>query len=160
VVVEMSVRSGARSTANHAAALNRHVMCVPGPVTSATSSGCHRLLRDRPDAVLVTDAAEVVEQCGAMGDLADPEPTPAQARDLLGPTVARVLEAVPVTRAAPVASIARVAGIGPSVVRASLAALVEVGLVRETPSGWTVSKAGRAERRERRELEQLRLELG
>jgi len=62
VVVEMALRSGARSTASHAAALNRHVMCVPGPINSTMSGGCHRLLRERPETVqrMVAALAEAV----------------------------------------------------------------------------------------------------
>jgi DNA processing protein len=70
VVVEAGVRSGARRTAAAAAALGRVVMAVPGPVTSASSMGCHLLIREE-QAVLVTRAAEVVEAVGRIGaDLA------------------------------------------------------------------------------------------
>ncbi len=60
VVVEAGWRSGALNTAQHAIALLRPVGAVPGPVTSAASAGCHRLLRDGA-AVCVTDAAEVLD---------------------------------------------------------------------------------------------------
>src|SRR5690606_1128800 len=63
VVVEAAWRSGALSTANHAARLLRPVGAVPGPVTSMASVGCHRLLRDGI-AVCVTDAAQVLELAG------------------------------------------------------------------------------------------------
>ena len=46
VVVEAAHRSGAHSTAHHAAELGRPVGAVPGPVTSASSAGCHRLIRN------------------------------------------------------------------------------------------------------------------
>src|SRR5450756_1961145 len=59
VVVEAAWRSGALSTATHAAGLLRPVGAVPGPVTSAASAGCHRLLRDGC-AVCVTDAADAL----------------------------------------------------------------------------------------------------
>ncbi|GAA1562074.1 DNA-processing protein DprA [Brevibacterium picturae] len=39
-------RSGALNTASHAARLGRPVGAVPGPVTSAASAGCHRVLRE------------------------------------------------------------------------------------------------------------------
>lgn len=60
VVVEARWRSGAQNTAHHALALGRPVGAVPGSVHSASSAGCHRLLRETP-AELVTDAADVVE---------------------------------------------------------------------------------------------------
>ena len=149
VVVEMALRSGARSTAGHAAALNRHVMCVPGPVTSAMSGGCHRLLRERPDTVLVTNAAEVVEQCGHMGDLAPRESGPSRTRDALGPMVARVFEGVPVRRPAELAGIANAAGVGVDVADAALSALVTAGLVERTGDGWVMTTEGRNDRRAR-----------
>ena len=40
VVVEAALRSGALNTANWAGRLNRPLMGVPGPVTSAPSAGC------------------------------------------------------------------------------------------------------------------------
>jgi DNA processing protein len=124
-------------------------MCVPGPITSATSAGCHQFLRDRPDAVLVTKADEVVEQCGHMGELAEPVTAPAVTRDLLGPTVARVLEGVPVRGAADVASIARTVGTNLDVTASSLAALLTLGLVQQTDGKWGMTTEARRDRRAR-----------
>lgn len=59
VVVEAGERSGAMSTANHGAEQGRQVAAVPGPVASAASTGCHRLIRE--GAALVTNAAEILE---------------------------------------------------------------------------------------------------
>ena len=63
VVLEAGWRSGSLNTAGHAAALGRPLGAVPGPVTSAASAGCHRLIREY-DAVLVTNAAEMAELAG------------------------------------------------------------------------------------------------
>ena len=101
VVVEAAPRSGARSTARHAGELFRHVMAVPGPVTSTLSAGCHQLLRDRPDTVLVTKVDEIIEQVGPLGQFAERVSGPVRRRDLLGPTVSRVLRRRPVKRSAP-----------------------------------------------------------
>lgn len=60
IIVEARWRSGAQSTAHHALALGRPVGAVPGSIFSATSAGCHRLLRETPTTA-VTDAADVVE---------------------------------------------------------------------------------------------------
>ena len=60
VVMEAGWRSGSLNTANHAATLGRPLGVVPGPVTSAASAGCHRLLREY-DAVCVTTASEMLE---------------------------------------------------------------------------------------------------
>ena len=65
IVVEARVRSGAIATASHAVALGRDVMAVPGPITSAASTGCHALIRD--GAVLVTSPDEAIEL--VFGDL-------------------------------------------------------------------------------------------
>ena len=46
VVVEAALRSGALSTARHAAGLLRPIGAVPGPATSPSSAGCHALIRD------------------------------------------------------------------------------------------------------------------
>ena len=53
VVVEAAVRSGALNTASWTSRLNRPLMGVPGPVTSAPSEGVHQLIRSGA-ATLVT----------------------------------------------------------------------------------------------------------
>ena len=59
VVVEAALRSGSLSTASHALDQGREVQAVPGPITSAKSAGCHRLIRD--GARLVESLDDVVE---------------------------------------------------------------------------------------------------
>ncbi|MFJ7212709.1 DNA-processing protein DprA [Amycolatopsis sp. NPDC098790] len=59
VVVEAGQRSGARHAARLAAELGRPVLAIPGPVSSAVSAGCHRLIQDGT-ARLVTSADEVI----------------------------------------------------------------------------------------------------
>lgn len=63
VVVEAGYRSGSLNVAARAAQLGRPVGAVPGPVTSAASSGAHRLLREGV-ASLVTDTADVTALLG------------------------------------------------------------------------------------------------
>jgi DNA processing protein len=63
IVVEAGWRSGSLNTANHAASLGRPLGVVPGPITSASSAGCHRLLREYA-ATCVTTAQEVLELVG------------------------------------------------------------------------------------------------
>jgi DNA processing protein len=60
VIVEAGERSGALNTARHAANLGKPLMAVPGPVTSAQSAGCHRIIRDW-GASCVTRAADIIE---------------------------------------------------------------------------------------------------
>ncbi|RAS61860.1 DNA processing protein [Lentzea atacamensis] len=73
VVVEAGRRSGAKNTAAITLALGRPLMVVPGPVTSASSLGCHDLLRDG-QAVSVSSVAEIVESVGRFGDDLATEP--------------------------------------------------------------------------------------
>lgn len=63
VVVEAGWRSGSLNTAHHAASLGRPLGAVPGPITSAASAGCHRLLREA-DAQCITAADDVRELLG------------------------------------------------------------------------------------------------
>jgi DNA processing protein len=60
VVVEAALRSGTTATANSAARLNRHVLAVPGPVTSMMSAGCHHLVREG-GAILAGAPSDVLE---------------------------------------------------------------------------------------------------
>jgi DNA processing protein len=59
LVVEAGWRSGSLNTAGHATVLGRPVGAVPGPITSAASAGCHRLIRDF-GATIVTTTEEAV----------------------------------------------------------------------------------------------------
>ena len=63
VVVEAAWRSGALSTAHHAAELGRPVGAVPRPVTSMASAGCHRLVRDRRAGVSALSARMIRNAC-------------------------------------------------------------------------------------------------
>jgi len=141
VVVEAAYRSGALNTAKHADALRRHVMGVPGPVTSSTSAGVHTLLRDR-GGVLVTDAADVIEQVGLIGDdLAPPRQGPASPRDDLDELASRVLEAMPARQSATIPGIAQQAGIAPDSVVSCLGALAVDGWVEHTEKGWRLAQS-------------------
>lgn len=63
VVVEAGWRSGSLNTAGHASTLGRPLGAVPGPITSAASAGCHRLLREY-DAACITGADDIRELIG------------------------------------------------------------------------------------------------
>ncbi|GAA1614938.1 MULTISPECIES: DNA-processing protein DprA [Leucobacter] len=60
VIPEAGYRSGSLLTAARANELGRPVGVVPGPLTSAASSGCHRLIREGM-AELVTSTGDVTE---------------------------------------------------------------------------------------------------
>jgi DNA processing protein len=135
VVVEAGWRSGASITAGEATKAGRNVAAVPGPVTSAASAGCHRLLRD--GAVCVTDAAEVAELLAAVGDEPAPEPVvPPAEHDGLDAVELRVLDALPVRRSADVDRLSATAGLDPGTVAAALGRLELRGLARADPGGW------------------------
>ncbi|MFH8469743.1 DNA-processing protein DprA [Streptomyces sp. NPDC017991] len=138
VVVEAAYRSGALATARAAQRLGRFTMGVPGPVTSGLSAGVHELLRG--DAVLVTDAAEVAELIGDMGELAPDRRGPVLPRDLLDPDAARVLAALPAREAASRQEIARDAGTTEDDVVARLYELRSLGFVERHGDGWKLTR--------------------
>ena len=135
VVVEAAWRSGALATADRAERLLRPVGAVPGPVTSAASAGCHRLLRERA-AVCVTDAAEAAELLAPAGEHLAPSPVlPARPLDAADPAERRVAEVVG-RRAAPTEALARTAGLEVAAVQAALGRLLLRGAVEQVPGGW------------------------
>ncbi|WP_330332880.1 DNA-processing protein DprA [Streptomyces sp. NBC_00536] len=138
VVVEAAHRSGSLVTARRAQGLGRFTMGVPGPATSGLSAGVHELLRG--EGVLVTDAAEVVELVGAMGELAPERRGPVLARDLLHPDTARVLEALPAGRPVRAADLARAAGTGTDEVIGRLYELHSLGFVERQGDEWQLSR--------------------
>ncbi len=148
VVVEAGRRSGALNTARHAAALLRPVGAVPGPVESASSAGCHALIREGV-AVLVTCADDVIELAGAIG----------QARDGRSPLVAdpwsaqsdggaaarlmnfdspahRAVYDVLTARPKAIEHVAQAAGLAVAQARAALGGLVLDGLAHQSGIGW------------------------
>ena len=144
MVVEAGSRSGSLNTANHANQLGRPVGAVPGPVTSAASAGCHRLLRDH-NAECVTNADEMaglaplyLGMAGAqsMADVGSPPAENASPEPRLSPVVTRVADAMS-TRAARTASdIAARAGLSIAEVQSQLAQWELTGNAAERPTGW------------------------
>lgn len=136
--MEAAHRSGSLVTARAAQRLGRHTMGVPGPATSALSAGVHELLRG--EAVLVNDAAEVVELVGDMGELAPERRGPVLPRDLLAPGARRVLAALPARRAAAVDEIARGAQTVEDEAVARLYELRALGYVERHGDGWKLTR--------------------
>lgn len=128
VVVEAGWRSGSLNTAGHAAALGRPLGAVPGPVTSAASAGCHRLLREY-DARCITSAEEARELLGLESSdrLAD--------SDRVDDTT-RILDALSVRSPRTPDDIARRSGFAPAEARGLLALLELGGQARRGPDGW------------------------
>lgn len=138
VVVEAGARSGAANTAGWAEAMGRVVCAVPGPVTSAASVGCHRLLR--AGAQLVTRADEVVEVVGRMGEFAAADVTPASPLDDLTDSERRVYDALPPRAARTADEIAVASGIAAHLVLGPLATLELAGLVVHRSGRWRIAK--------------------
>jgi DNA processing protein len=128
VVVEAGSRSGSINTAGHAAALGRPLGAVPGPVTSGSSTGCHRLLREY-DATLIERAEHIVELIDGPSDDAVP-------LDALTSDEVRVLDALSARAARSVDELAVRTGMAPGDVSASLALLELSGRAVERGGGW------------------------
>ncbi|MEU4210644.1 DNA-processing protein DprA [Streptomyces sp. NPDC026206] len=139
VVVEAEYRSGSLVTARRARELGRQTMGVPGPVTSGLSAGVHELLRE--GACLVTDADEIAELVGGIGDLAPERRGPVVARDLLEAGAARVLEAVPGRGGGDLGLIAREAGRSRERTLVSLYELRALGFVERLGDHWQLADA-------------------
>ena len=135
VVVEAGARSGSLNTAAHAAALARPLGAVPGPVTSAASVGCHRLLREF-DARCVTNADDVLELMGASVTLSD-MPGGGRTDD-----VTRVKDAMSFRSWRGTADIARRSGLAIDDVTALLGLLALDGEAARSESGWRRARAG------------------
>ncbi|PRA83328.1 DNA-processing protein DprA [Microbacterium sp. MYb66] len=128
VVVEAGWRSGSLNTAGHAAALGRPLGAVPGPVTAASSAGCHRLLREY-DAQCVTSAEEVSELWGLSVGAS-------VAHEESDPDRLRLLDAMSTRTRLTVAEITRRSGLVPDRVRALLGLLHLDGAVDLDEIGW------------------------
>ena len=128
VVVEAGWRSGSLNTAGHAASLARGLGAVPGPITSSTSSGCHRLLREY-DATCITSADDVLEMLG-LGSAAV-QASPEHRTD----SRSRVLDALAATPRSAL-GVAQRCGMGVTETEAQLGFLELEGAVANGPSGW------------------------
>ncbi|WP_427868614.1 DNA-processing protein DprA [Leucobacter luti] len=142
LVTEAGVRSGSLNTAGHSAALGRELGAVPGPITSAASAGCHRLIREY-GATLVSNAAELREFLGAdefgvLGEGEDRQPELHR----------RVLDALPLTGSRAEEEAVKLAGVAPADGRGALAELEVLGFVEraepaaEGEARWRLLKRG------------------
>jgi DNA processing protein len=158
VIVEAGERSGALNTAQHAANLGKPLMAVPGPVTSAQSAGCHRIIREW-GATCVTCAADIIELLSplnasdalAPGDGLEPASSPVSgppgldsvpSRDDLDPDSARVLDALPTRGGAGTSTIAVDAGVDLDTVLRCLGRLAGYGFIERGDGGWRLRKRG------------------
>lgn len=137
VVVEAGRRSGAANTAAWARTLGRPLGAVPGPVTAASSVGCHQMIADA-EATLVTDAASavaLVEVNGHDNHVRSPDrPT-----DHLPPGQLAVIEALPAHGGLSLEEVAFVSGRPTDETRVALALLEVAGLVRGEAGTWSLA---------------------
>jgi len=155
VIVEAGERSGALNTARHAAQLGKPLMAVPGPVTSAQSAGCHRIIREW-GATCVTRADDIIEMLSPLGTTPGPAttaslattagtpPSPhrgaAPSRDELDADSARVLDALPARGGAGTSTIAAEAGVDLDTVLRCLGLLAGSGFIERCDRGWRLRK--------------------
>lgn len=141
VVIEAGWRSGSLNTAHHALSASRPVGAVPGPVTSAASAGCHKLIREG-EVTCVTNADEMAE----LAPLGEPVARAARGGDAPGaepasastdPTGTRVADALSARVPREASDIAARSGLSLSDVRAQLGRMQLDGVVRESERGWT-----------------------
>ena len=133
IVLEAGWRSGSLNTAGHAASLGRPIGAMPGPVTSAASAGCHRLIREFA-ATLVTSAAEMAELVPGTEVAGIPDP----AASLPCSTSARVrlIDALSPRSPRSVDDLAARSGMSIAEVQAELGSLQIDGGVSERERGW------------------------
>jgi DNA processing protein len=159
VIVEAGERSGALNTARHAANLGKPLMAVPGPVTSAQSAGCHRIIREW-GASCVTRAADIIELLSplsvpdALAPGGGPEPAyrpgpgpdsdrDSPSRDDLDADSARVLDALPARGGAGTSTIAVDAGVDLDTVLRCLGRLAGYGFIERCDRGWRLRRPSR-----------------
>jgi DNA processing protein len=161
IVIEAGHRSGALNTARHADQLSREVGVVPGPITSAASAGCHRLLREG-GAHCVTSVPEIMQLAfGSDEVVSDGGRPPREQREQSAPSRegaehhtarepalhTRVLDALRPRRAQSVVELCRAVGEDEGRVRAALGELeLDARATRAAAGMWVRSPVERARR--------------
>jgi len=133
VVVEAGWRSGSLNTANHANDLGRPVGAVPGPVTSAASAGCHKIIREGFAQLVCTPDEMAALVTGGIPD--EPEPVPRENT--------RLLDALSTRSPRTVDDIAARSGLTVAQTQSELGRLELDGTVRAGERGWTKRGARR-----------------
>lgn len=156
VIVEAGWRSGALNTARHAHELSRPVAAFPGSVYSTSSTGAHRLVREH-EAELVTCSDDVIAlmtegtptlfdavDSGAGGDSVGRGSAGDNPLDDLGEREKICLNALTVSKALDVGTIASRAGLTIADALSALAALDLAGLAARNDTGWVKLRRTRA----------------
>ncbi|WP_062522906.1 DNA-processing protein DprA [Demequina silvatica] len=143
IVVEAAHRSGALSTARHAGAMVRTVGAVPGPVTSASSAGCLRLIKSH-EAEIVVSPVDALDLAVPIGEEVEEEVPAAGGPEFASRAERQAYGAIP-RRGAPVPVLAIAAGLTDKEAKEALAGLAGRGLVRAVRGVWTrTAEAGAA----------------
>jgi DNA processing protein len=138
VVVEAADHSGTASTAREANSINRPVAAVPGPVDSASSRGCHRLIRDH-EAILVCTSHDVEELIpGGLGEDASIGGTSEQGN--LGARERQVLDSLPMRGSMEMDALVCASGLRGGEVAAAIGLLELRGLIESHDSGWRLRR--------------------
>ncbi|QXN89695.1 DNA-processing protein DprA [Nocardia iowensis] len=136
LVVEAGLRSGARNTVKWARRLGRPALAVPGPVTSAASVGCHRMIREG-EALLVTRAEEIIDEAGPLRlSLPGSTTAPTDPNESLSDDESLVYATLPAIGSRSPRELAEQSGLPLPAVRAALPALELAELVGVGEGGW------------------------
>ena len=137
VVVEAGWRSGSLNTASHAASMSRPLGAVPGQITSATSAGTHRMLREF-GAQCITGAADVRELLGLASAAVETVVGAGRTDD-----ATRVRDALSARVWRDAHEVARRAGMAPDAVGGLLGLLSLEGSVEGGVDGWRLARSAR-----------------
>lgn len=134
VVLEAGWRSGSLNTAGHAGTLGRPLGAVPGPVTSATSAGCHKLIREFA-AICVTSAEEMAE-LAPLGELRGSRDVTGDRPGVMNADNIRFFDALSTRSGRTVDEIAAGSGLSVAAVQSLIAGAEFEGTVAERERGW------------------------
>jgi len=131
VIVEAPQRSGALSTAGHAAEQGREIFVVPGPVKSTQYAGSFALIRD--GARLVRSAEDILEDMGIAGE------ERGAAEEKLNPDQAKIMEVLKARgETADIDKIAELTKLDPRTVASEVSELVLLGVVEDEGGRYTL----------------------
>jgi len=143
LVVEAALRSGSLRTAADALTLNRSVMAMPGPVTSPTSAGCHRLIMEHK-AELVTDLSDVLLHIGPLLAENSERVAATNPRDQLTEEEKALLEIFPSRGGTSVEKLMNLSDLPANRILALLGLLATSGFIERDGAGWLLTKQGKA----------------
>jgi DNA processing protein len=128
VVTEAGWRSGSINTVNHANELGRRVFAIPGPITSPTSAGCNRIIRDHSAEILV-EVSDLPVEIGWRASILDET-------EILGSLEKRLLDFMD-RRARDLATLAKDSGLSTNEAQIAIGGLKLAGLVEQQGTmGW------------------------